>query len=169
MVQAGRLHGKGTIYYTDSRRISGYWEEGIYKQSLLSESVKPTTPEVAPPADGPSFKVWAVIVGIASYSHLQVLRYTDDDAYRSRAEARLFGSAETKVVLWSDFKRNAAVNTNWPLHKTSALDDLKADSLAVVELVLALEEKFGIEIPDEDTEQIKTVQDAINYIKTHRK
>lgn len=53
----------------------------------------------------------------------------DDDAFRSRAEARLFGSAETKVVLWSDFKRNAAVNTSWPLHKTSALDDLKAECL----------------------------------------
>lgn len=53
----------------------------------------------------------------------------DDDSFRTRAEARLFGSAETKAVLWSDFKRNAAVNTNWPLHKTSALDDLKADCL----------------------------------------
>jgi hypothetical protein len=51
----------------------------------------------------------------------------DDDSFRTRAEARLFGSAETKVVLWSDFKRAAAVNTNWPLHKVSALDDLKAD------------------------------------------
>lgn len=53
----------------------------------------------------------------------------EDDSFRSRAEARLFGSAETKVVLWSDFKRAAAVNTNWPLHKTSALEDLKADCL----------------------------------------
>ena len=53
----------------------------------------------------------------------------DDDSFRSRAEARLFGSAEAKVVLWSDFKRAAAVNTNWPLHKISALDDLKADCL----------------------------------------
>ena len=53
--------------------------------------------------------------------------------------------------------------------EASFIDDLKADSLAVVELVLALEEEFGIEIPDEDTEQIKTVQDAINYIKTHTK
>jgi hypothetical protein len=53
----------------------------------------------------------------------------DDDRFRSRAEARLFGSAETKVVLWSDFKRAAAVNTNWPLHKISALDDLKLDCL----------------------------------------
>jgi hypothetical protein len=51
----------------------------------------------------------------------------DDDTFRSRAEGRLFGSTDTKVVLWSDFKRNAAVNTNWPLHKNSALDDLKAD------------------------------------------
>ena len=47
------------------------------------------------------------------------------------------------------------------------IDDLKADSLAVVELVLALEENFNIEIPDEDTEQIKTVKDAIEYIKAH--
>ena len=53
----------------------------------------------------------------------------DDDSFRIRAEARLFGTPETKVVLWSDFKRAAAVNTNWPLHKLSALDDLKADCL----------------------------------------
>jgi acyl carrier protein len=51
----------------------------------------------------------------------------------------------------------------------SFTEDLKADSLAVVELVLALEEAFKIEIPDEDTEQIKTVQDAIDYIKAHAK
>lgn len=53
----------------------------------------------------------------------------DDDSFRTRAEARLFGTAETKVVLWSDFKRAAAVNTNWPLHKISALDDLKVECL----------------------------------------
>ena len=51
--------------------------------------------------------------------------------------------------------------------ESSFIDDLKADSLAVVELVLALEEAFSIEIPDEDTEQIKTVKDAIEYIKSH--
>jgi acyl carrier protein len=51
--------------------------------------------------------------------------------------------------------------------EASFTDDLKADSLAVVELVLALEEAFSIEIPDEDTEQIKTVKDAIEYIKAH--
>lgn len=53
----------------------------------------------------------------------------DDDAFRTRAEARLFGGADSVIVLWADLKRNAAVNTNWPLHKPSALDDLKAECL----------------------------------------
>ena len=53
--------------------------------------------------------------------------------------------------------------------EASFVDDLKADSLAVVELVLALEQEFKLEIPEEDTEQIKTVKDALNYIKTHSK
>jgi acyl carrier protein len=48
------------------------------------------------------------------------------------------------------------------------IEDLKADSLAVVEVVLALEEQFEIEIPDEDTEKIKTVRDAIDYIKAQK-
>jgi acyl carrier protein len=51
--------------------------------------------------------------------------------------------------------------------EASFTDDLKADSLAVVELVLALEQEFKLEIPDEDTEQIKTVKDALDYIKSH--
>ena len=52
--------------------------------------------------------------------------------------------------------------------ESSFTEDLKADSLAVVELVLALEESFGVEIPDEETEKIKTVGDAISYIETHQ-
>lgn len=51
--------------------------------------------------------------------------------------------------------------------EASFVDDLKADSLAVVELVLALEQEFELEIPDEDTEKIRTVGDAVSYIKTH--
>ena len=52
-------------------------------------------------------------------------------------------------------------------HEASFTEDLKADSLAVVELVLALEEAFGLEISDEDTEKIRTVKDAISYIEAH--
>jgi len=51
--------------------------------------------------------------------------------------------------------------------EASFVDDLGADSLDLVELVMALEEEFGQEIPDEDAEKIVTVQDAINYINEH--
>jgi acyl carrier protein len=49
--------------------------------------------------------------------------------------------------------------------EASFIDDLGADSLDTVELVMAFEDGFGIEIPDEDAEKIQCVQDAINYIK----
>jgi acyl carrier protein len=48
--------------------------------------------------------------------------------------------------------------------EASFIDDLGADSLGIVELVMALEEEFGISIPDEDAEGIKTVGDAVSYI-----
>ncbi|GAB4189596.1 MAG: acyl carrier protein [Roseiflexaceae bacterium] len=46
-------------------------------------------------------------------------------------------------------------------------DDLNADSLDLVEMIMSLEEEFGVEIPDEDAEKILTVQDAIDYIDSH--
>jgi acyl carrier protein len=49
----------------------------------------------------------------------------------------------------------------------SFIEDLGADSLDTVELVMALEENFDIEIPDEDAEKIKTVRDAVEYIDEH--
>jgi acyl carrier protein len=49
----------------------------------------------------------------------------------------------------------------------SFVDDLGADSLDTVELVMAFEEAFGIEIPDEDAEKIATVKDAVDYIQKH--
>jgi len=51
----------------------------------------------------------------------------------------------------------------------SFVDDLGADSLDTVELVMAFEEGFDIEIPDEDAEKIRTVQDAVDYIKKNSK
>jgi len=47
------------------------------------------------------------------------------------------------------------------------IEDLGADSLDIVELVMELEEEFGLEIPDEDADKIKTVGDAMNYLKSH--
>ncbi|MDR2710535.1 MAG: acyl carrier protein [Burkholderiales bacterium] len=54
-------------------------------------------------------------------------------------------------------------------NESSFTEDLGADSLAVVELVMALEEEFETEIPDEDAEKITTVQQAVDYINAHMK
>ncbi len=52
--------------------------------------------------------------------------------------------------------------------EASFVEDLGADSLDTVELVMAFEEEFGMEIPDEDAEQLQTVGDAIKYIEAHK-
>lgn len=59
------------------------------------------------------------------------------------------------------------VDENEVTPTASFVDDLGADSLDTVELVMAFEEAFGVEIPDEDAEKIATVKDAIAYIEKH--
>mgnify|MGYP000869580705 FL=1 len=51
--------------------------------------------------------------------------------------------------------------------EASFIDDLGADSLDIVELIMAFEEEFDMEIPDEDAEKIKTVQNVVDYIKSY--
>ena len=53
--------------------------------------------------------------------------------------------------------------------EASFVDDLNADSLDLVEMIMSLEEEFGVEIPDEDAEKITTVQQAIDYVGSHVK
>jgi len=53
--------------------------------------------------------------------------------------------------------------------ESSFIEDLGADSLDIVELVMAMEEEFEVEIPDEEAANIKTVGDAIKYIQEHKK
>ena len=74
-------------------------------------------------------------------------------------------SVEAKVKEIID--KQLEVNPEHVRPEASFTDDLKADSLAVVELVLALEQEFKLEIPEEDTERIKTVKDATDYNKSH--
>ena len=61
------------------------------------------------------------------------------------------------------------VNESEVVPEAKFIDDLGADSLDIVELVMALEDEYGIEIPDEDAEKIETVGDAIKYIEEHIK
>jgi acyl carrier protein len=61
--------------------------------------------------------------------------------------------------------KQLGVNASEVTPEASFVDDLGADSLDTVELVMAFEEAFGVEIPDEDAEKITKVQDAIEYIK----
>ncbi len=60
------------------------------------------------------------------------------------------------------------VNPDEVKMESKFVEDLGADSLDVVELVMALEEKFGIEIPDDEAEKIQTVGDAVKYIEEHK-
>ena len=59
-----------------------------------------------------------------------------------------------------------SVNADQITSEAKFAEDLKADSLDTVELVMALEDEFGLDIPDEEADKIKTVQDAVDYINT---
>ena len=62
---------------------------------------------------------------------------------------------------------NLGVDADKVTETANFVDDLGADSLDTVELVMALEEEFGVEIPDEDAEKIQNVADAVAYVKAH--
>lgn len=72
-------HGNGTMYYKSGKVLAAVWELG---RPLREMPVEPTVSTPATPASSPEVKIWAVVVGVAQYKHMPVLRYTDDDAYQ---------------------------------------------------------------------------------------
>jgi len=74
-------------------------------------------------------------------------------------------AAEVKAII----KEQLDVDDKDIKPESTFIEDLGADSLSLVELVLAFEERFEIDIPDEDTDKIRVVQDAIDYIEKHAK
>ncbi len=100
--------------------------------------------------------------------------------YGSRSEAFTLDEveAEAKIVVSSDSAtaetkvkeiiiNELGVDPEKVTGEASFVEDLGADSLDTVELVMAFEEEFGVDIPDEDAEQMRTVGDAISYLKEH--
>ena len=83
-----------------------------------------------------------------------------------REETQEMASVEDKVK--SIIVEQLGISEDEVKPEASFIDDLGADSLDIVELVMAMEEEFEIEIPDEEAENIKTVGDAINYISQHK-
>ena len=72
-------------------------------------------------------------------------------------------SIEDKIISIIAEKLNLSKDQVKP--EASFVDDLGADSLDLVELVMAMEEEFGMEVPDEDAEKLRTVKDVIEYVK----
>ena len=94
-----------------------------------------------------------------------------DKTVEAKDGAIVVGGKEVKILSERDPKqlpwKQLGVDVEEVTPEASFIDDLGADSLDTVELVMALEEEFGIEIPDEDAENISTVNDAMTYIESH--
>ena len=78
-------------------------------------------------------------------------------------------NAELEKRLQAIVVERLGVSADQVVPSASFAEDLKADSLDLVELIMALEEEFGIDIPDEQAEKILTVQNAMDYIDAHAK
>jgi acyl carrier protein len=77
------------------------------------------------------------------------------------------GMASVEEKVKSIIVDQLGVNEGEVTPNASFIDDLGADSLDTIELVMAFEEAIGLEIPDEDAEKIKTVKNAMDYIESH--
>lgn len=76
-------------------------------------------------------------------------------------------SAEMEARLKKIVAEQLSVDEGKIVMEARFTDDLNADSLDLVEMIMSLEEEFGVEIPDEDAEKILTVKDALDYIDAH--
>ena len=82
-------------------------------------------------------------------------------------QEKIFGMSNVEDRVRQIIIEQLGVEEDNVTNDSSFVDDLGADSLDTVEIVMALEEEFNCEIPDEEAEKITTVQEAIHYIETH--
>ena len=91
------------------------------------------------------------------------------DMYHLRGGERIMSSEEIFEKIKNIIIEQLQVSEATVTEEASFIDDLGADSLDLVELIMALEEEFGIEIPDGDAEKVVTVGDVVSYIKENVK
>ncbi|HMQ48999.1 MAG TPA: caspase family protein [Saprospiraceae bacterium] len=82
---SGKFEGYGTLFMKDGSQVSGYWQAGVYAGNNTINSTTVVQNSNPTPAFQSDLNVWALVIGIASYHHMPVLRYTDDDAYHMYA------------------------------------------------------------------------------------
>jgi acyl carrier protein len=88
---------------------------------------------------------------------------------RADLEALHMSTTSVEVKVKSIIAEQLGVGEEEVKNESSFTDDLGADSLDIVELVMAMEDEFDVEIPDDQAESIKTVKDAVDFINAHKK
>jgi len=149
MGQLGQLVGAdndaGRLLATTIRSLSGHRDDRLYVHAKV----------------GIVDDRW-LTVGSANLNAHSLLNDTEMNVVTDDPDL----ARRTRLRLWSE---HLGVDADKVIDSANFMEDLGADSLDTVELVMAFEEEFGIEIPDEDAEKILTVKDAIDYIQAHAK
>ncbi|MEM1118943.1 MAG: caspase family protein [Bacteroidota bacterium] len=110
----GYFEGKGILTLNDGKKISGYWKASVHVGDANPfREEQPSRPQIVVNKE---MKVWAVVIGVATYNHMPTLKYTDDDAYRMYAflkspEGGALSDDHIRILVDEDATKNRILNT----------------------------------------------------------